>query len=80
MHISQTQPQNGDQKVLRVISMKEQLCKPQGKCTWNTSISFCVVTLYLHKYNREEAGHCTEKFFLSQIDVKSTALDPAREG
>lgn len=63
MHVSQTQPQNGDQKVLRVISMKEQLCKPQGKCTWNTSISFCVVTLYLHKYNREKAGHCTEKFF-----------------
>lgn len=59
--------------------MEEQLCKPQGKYIWNKSMSFCVVTLYLHKYNREEAGHCAKKVFLSQIDV-STASDPTREG
>lgn len=47
--------------------MEEQLCKPQGKYIWNNSMSFCVVTLYLHKYNREEAGHCAKKVFYLRL-------------
>lgn len=65
MHISQTLPQNAeDQKVLRRISVEEQLCKPQGKCTW-TKFNFGEVTLYLHQRNGEEAGHYAKKYFVS---------------
>lgn len=61
--------------MLRRTSVEEQLCKPQGKCTWS-KFSFGAVTLCLHQRSGE-AGHYAKRT-LSQIDIKSAAFNPNR--
>lgn len=63
--------------MLRTSSVEEQLCKPKGKYIWNKFTSFSTVTLYLHQYNGEEAGHCAKNYFVSD-EIKSAALNPKR--